>query len=79
MLSGDLPVHKDNTRDVAYNYVLETGGAITNFHDADKNIIEENEIETFRWHRLNVKEFHSVAIPLPPRVVVSVSVHWKTD
>lgn len=79
VLSGDLPVHKDNTRDVAYNYVLETGGASTNFHDVDKNIIEENEIETFRWHRLNVKEFHSVAIPLPPRVVVSVSVHWKTD
>lgn len=79
VLSGDLPVHKDNTRDVAYNYVLETGGATTNFHDEDKNIIEEHRIETFKWHRLNVKSYHSVIIPEPPRVVVSVSVHWKKD
>lgn len=78
VLSGDLPVHKDNTRDIAYNYVLETGNATTNFHDADKKIVEENSIETFKWHRLNVKEFHSVLIPNPPRVVVSVSVYWKT-
>jgi hypothetical protein len=77
VLSGDLPIHKDNTRDIAYNYVLETGGAITNFHDADKNLIEEHNIETFKWHKLNVKEFHSVLIPQPPRVLVSVSIYWK--
>jgi hypothetical protein len=79
VLSGDLPAHKDNTRDVAYNYVLETGNARTNFHDVDKNLIEEHDIEKFRWHKLNVKEFHSVTITLPPRIVVSVSVYWKTD
>jgi hypothetical protein len=76
VLSGDLPVHKDNTRDVAYNYVLETGNASTNFHDDDKNQIEENNIEPFKWHKLNVKTYHSVLIPEPPRVVVSVSVYW---
>ena len=77
VLSGDLPVHKDNTRDVAYNYVLETGNAITNFHDSDKKLTEENSIEPFRWHKLDVKEFHSVLIPTPPRVLISVSVFWK--
>lgn len=77
VLSGDLPVHKDNTRDVAYNYVLETGHASTNFHNADRVLIEENSIEPFRWHKLDVKEFHSVLIPQPPRVLVSVSVYWK--
>lgn len=77
VLSGDLPVHKDNTRDVAYNYVLETGNASTNFHDADQILIEENKIDPFRWHKLDVKEFHSVLIPQPPRVLVSVSVYWK--
>lgn len=77
VLSGDLPVHKDNTRDVAYNYVLETGNASTNFHDADQVLIEENKIEPFRWHKLDVKEFHSVLIPEPPRVLVSVSIYWK--
>lgn len=77
VLSGDLPVHKDNTRNVAYNYVLETGGSTTNFHDEDKVLIEENDIATFHWHRLNVSNFHSVSIPNPPRVLVSVSVPWK--
>lgn len=77
VLSGDLPVHKDNTRDVAYNYVLETGGASTNFHNEEKVLVEENFIEPFRWHKLDVKEFHSVLIPQPPRVLVSVSIYWK--
>jgi hypothetical protein len=79
VLSGNLPIHKDNTRDVAYNYVLETGVATTNFHDDEKNLIEEHAIETFKWHKLNVKTFHSVLIPNPPRVVVSVSVYWSKD
>ena len=77
VLSGNLPVHKDNTRDVAYNYVLETGNASTNFHDAEQVLVEENKIEPFRWHKLDVKEFHSVLIPAPPRVLVSVSIYWK--
>ena len=77
VLAGDLPVHKDNTRDVAYNYVLETGGASTNFHDENKNLVEENNIETFRWHKLDVSKYHSVLIPNAPRVLVSVSVYWK--
>ena len=79
VLSGDLPAHTDNTRDVAYNYVLETGNASTNFHDKDKVLIEEHSILPFRWHKLNVKEFHSVLIPTPPRVVISVSVHWNKN
>lgn len=78
VLSGDLPVHKDNTRDTAYNYVLETGGASTNFHNEDKELIEEHHIERFKWHKLKVDEYHSVTIPEPPRVLVSVSVFWET-
>jgi hypothetical protein len=77
VLSDDLPMHKDNTRDVAYNYVLETGSAITNFHDDSGKLIEEHEIETFKWHKLDVKTNHSVTIPCGPRVVVSVSIHWN--
>lgn len=76
ILSDDLPVHKDNTRDTAYNYILETGSAVTNFHDDAGNIIESHEIQTFTWHKLNVKTNHSVNIPCGPRVVVSVSIPW---
>jgi hypothetical protein len=79
VLSDNLPVHKDNTRDIAYNYVLETGDASTNFHNSDKVLTEEHKIEPFRWHKLDVKEFHSVLIPQPPRILVSVSIHWKNS
>ena len=79
VLSGNLPIHKDNTRDLAYNYVLETGGASTNFHNEDKTLTEEYNIERFKWHKLNVKNYHSVTIPLPPRVVVSVSIYWENN
>lgn len=76
VLSDDLPMHKDNTRDTAYNYVLETGGAVTNFHDNDGNIIESHPINTFQWHKLDVSNYHSVSIPNGPRIVISVSIHW---
>jgi len=76
VLSADLPMHKDNTRDIAYNYVLETGDAITNFHDEDENIVETYPITPFVWHKLNVLNLHSVSIPSGPRIVVSASVHW---
>jgi hypothetical protein len=78
VLSGNLPIHKDNTRDVAYNYVLETGNAVTNFFDNEQRLLEENEIDLFRWHKLDVKQFHSVTIPKPPRILVSVSIYWPT-
>ena len=76
VLSADLPMHKDNTRDAAYNYVLETGNALTNFHNNDETIIESHSITTFQWHKLDVSTYHSVSIPNGPRVVVSVSIHW---
>jgi hypothetical protein len=76
VLSDDLPMHKDNTRNVAYNYVLETGGAVTNFHDDDGNVVESHPINTFVWHKLDVSQYHSVSIPNGPRVVVSVSIYW---
>jgi hypothetical protein len=79
VLSGNLPIHKDNTRDIAYNYVLETGNATTNFYDEDKNLIDSYNIETFKWHTLNVKNYHSVEILQSPRILISVSVHWGKD
>lgn len=77
VLSDDLPMHKDNTRDTAYNYILETGDAVTNFHDDDGTVIETHSIKTFSWHKLDVKTNHSVTIPNGPRVLVSVSIHWN--
>jgi hypothetical protein len=76
VLSDDLPMHKDNTRNIAYNYILETGDAATNFHDNDSKIVESHFINRFAWHKLDVSQYHSVNIPKGPRILVSVSVHW---
>lgn len=76
VLSNDLPMHKDNTRNVAYNYVLETGNAVTNFHNKDGDIVESYSIDRFVWHKLDVSQYHSVNIPSGPRILVSVSIYW---
>jgi len=75
-LTADIPKHKDNKRDVAFNYVIETGDSTTCFYEND-TLIESHQITPNVWHRLDVSTHHSVTIPNPPRIVVSVSVPWK--
>jgi hypothetical protein len=78
-LTADIPAHKDNTRDTAYNYVIETGNANTNFYTSDGILLEEHKIEPLRWHKLNVSQHHAVLIPNGPRILVSVSMPWTKD
>jgi hypothetical protein len=77
VLSADLPVHMDNLscRDIAFNYVIQTGGGSTRFHreKTNESVYEEHVIDTHRWHKLDVSKFHSVTIPEPPRILVTVS------
>jgi len=60
----DLPIHCDNTRIAAYNFILETGGdnVYTNFFDGppDHNITERLIIEKNRWHFINTKTQHNI-------------------
>ena len=77
VLSADLPVHMDNLscRDVAFNYVIQSGNGSTRFHreKTDESMYEEHVIDLYRWHKLDVSKFHSVTIPTPPRIVITVS------
>jgi hypothetical protein len=77
VLSADLPVHMDNEscRDIAFNYVIQSGDGSTRFHTekTDESMYEEHVIDLHRWHKLDVSKFHSVTIPAPPRIVVTVS------
>jgi len=77
VLSADLPVHMDNLscRDTAFNYVIQSGGGSTRFHKEKTNesVYEEHVIDLHRWHKLDVAKFHSVYIPTPPRIIVTVS------
>lgn len=77
VLSDHIPPHIDNleVRDVAFNYVIKSGAGVTRFHTdkTDDSIYEEHTIDVGRWHRLNVANFHSVTIPNPPRIVLTMS------
>lgn len=77
VLSADLPVHIDNLtcRDIAFNYVIKSGDGSTNFHTekTDESMYEKHVIDLHRWHKLDVAKFHSVYIPNPPRIIVTVS------
>jgi len=77
LLSANLPVHMDNLscRDVAFNYVIQSGNGSTRFHreKTNESVYEEHVIDLHRWHKLDVSKFHSVYIPAPPRIVVTVS------
>lgn len=69
-----LPVHKDTNRHVAYNYIIDPGGdeVYTCFYDDDQNLIEKVNIETGRWHKLDVQTFHNVEGMTRPRIALTV-------
>lgn len=75
VLSDDLPTHVDNldVRSKAYNYVIESGGGRTNIYTQDKVMIESYDINLHCWHILDVSQNHSVSIPNPPRILITVS------
>jgi hypothetical protein len=63
IISPEIRIHKDNGRAVAYNYILELGGAdvTTSVYDDDKTTVLQSEIiPLHKWHRLNVSKFHGV-------------------
>ena len=62
-------------RDIAFNYVIKSGNGSTRFHreKTDESMYEEYIIDLHRWHKLDVSKLHSVYIPDPPRIVVTVS------
>ncbi len=69
-----LPVHKDTNRHVAYNYIIDPGGdeVYTCFYDDDQKLIERVNIETHRWHKLDVQTFHNVEGMTRPRIALTV-------
>jgi len=74
-LTDDLPMHIDNldVRSKAYNYVIESGGGNTNIYNQEAELIESYDIDLHRWHILDVSQNHSVSIPNPPRILVTVT------
>lgn len=60
-----LPIHKDQGRTTAYNYLLATGGdnvRTTIYDDDDEtfNILQTEVIPIHRWHKIDVSRYHGV-------------------
>jgi hypothetical protein len=71
-LADHAPRHIDITRDVGFNYVIETGDSTTCFYEND-TLTESHQITPNVWHRLDVSTEHSVTVLKPPRILISVS------
>ena len=79
IVSG-IPIHKDRNRNLALNYVIDTGGTdvITSFYDDQPdhpghNItpMEEYKIIPHVWHELRTDVFHGVSGLTSKRIAVS--------
>ena len=63
IINQGIPIHKDKgNRLIAYNYLLVSGGSevITSVYDDNKNLLQAENIQLKRWHRLETGYFHGV-------------------
>ena len=80
IISG-IPIHKDRNRNLALNYVIDTGGTdvITSFYDEQVGFdsgynpapVEEYKIIPHVWHELRTDVFHGVSGLTSKRIAVS--------
>ena len=79
----DLPIHCDNSRIAAYNFIIETGGdqVYTNFFDNPPvyNITERLIIEKHKWHYINTETQHNVTGIDTGKMRISVTVYEKLE
>ena len=79
-----IPIHKDIDRNVAFNYLLQTGGqkVLTTIHDENKKLIAYEQVKPMNWHRLKTDVYHSVIGLTDVRVSISVEIKeykWNDD
>lgn len=72
-----IPIHKDRSRIECINYLIDNGGetSFLEIYDEDKiTLLAKEQIENFRWHRINVSKFHGVSgLSFRPRVSVTIT------
>ena len=62
VIDKDLPMHKDNTTELKFNYIIDQGSvdAKTNYYDDAKILLDSYVLEKHSWYILNVRAFHEV-------------------
>jgi len=82
IVRNGIHIHKDKGRNVAFNYLIETGGAhaTTCFYDDNKTLIHSEILKPKLWHRLKTDVNHDVRNINIPRIAISVEVFdYKWD
>jgi hypothetical protein len=63
IIKSEIPIHIDiNDRTTAYNYLLAAGGnnVVTAIYDSNYRIIQSEQIQLKKWHRINTGKLHGV-------------------
>ncbi len=74
-ITKDLPIHIDFNRQLAFNYIIETGGeeVKTCFYNANHELIEEHIILKHKWHCIRVNGNHNVKNITSQRIALTVN------
>jgi len=69
-----IDIHRDKGRNVAFNYLLDTGGenALTCVYNDDYHLMFIEHVPERRWHRLKTDVLHNVRGIQTIRVALSV-------
>jgi hypothetical protein len=63
----------------AYNYLLDTGGdnVKTAIYDKNNNLLQSEELELKRWHRINTGMPHAVHGINPDKIRIAISIGFN--
>ena len=75
VIQNKLAIHKDLSRKIAHNYIIDSGGknAETCFYDNKYHLIEKHNITEHCWHRLDVSVYHNVINLVTPRIALTIT------
>ena len=75
-LRGEIPVHKDWSRNIAINYVIDPGGdnAYTVWYEEDYTTpIQDVKFPIQQWHEIRVDLYHNVTGITGQRFAITVA------
>ena len=76
LMTGSLPIHKDNGTKIKLNYLIDTGGdnVVTTFYDDDQTTeLASYNIPVNKWHLFKADTYHSVSNITPGQIRFSIT------
>jgi hypothetical protein len=63
IIRNKIAIHKDMGRTECYNYIIDPGGqnAALDLYDESLVLVESIKIPSYKWHWIDVSQFHGVS------------------